>query len=400
MRRILLLTLVVIGAMASSVLATVPHLINFQGFLRETVPPKNPANGTFDITFTIYDNLTGGSIIWAETQVGVVVDVGNFSVLLGSVTTLVDTVFNDTTRFLGIKVEADPEVAPRSRLVTMPYAFRSFLSETAVHADSATVSATAAFADSTDAITDGAVDMADIGQAGATSGQVLKWNGSAWGPATDDAGGASGWVDEGTVVRLETASDSVGIGTSSPAEKLDVVGNLVVSGKATIGSGHTNTGTSAFVAGENNVARGIYSVVAGGGGGTQADSNSASGAYSAIGGGRRNIADSSYATVGGGFLNTASGISATVSGGFSNITSGTVATVGGGNDNAASGDYATVGGGANNSASGDYSSIGGGRYDTASGSGSSVAGGILNVASGLRSTIGGGLSNTVDGIVS
>jgi len=35
-------------------------------------------------------------------------------------------------------------------------------------------------------------------------------------------GGANGWTDDGTVVRLETSTDKVGIGTSSPSTKLDV----------------------------------------------------------------------------------------------------------------------------------------------------------------------------------
>ena len=109
----------------SAVFASVPQLINYQGFLRDAVPPKNPVNGTFDITFTIYDDSTGGSIIWTETQIGVVVDVGNFRALLGSVTTLVDTVFNDTTRYLGVKVESDPEITPRARLVSTGYAYRT-----------------------------------------------------------------------------------------------------------------------------------------------------------------------------------------------------------------------------------------------------------------------------------
>lgn len=39
-----------------------------------------------------------------------------------------------------------------------------------------------------------------------------------------------GWVDDGTVVRLDTITDLVGIGTTSPAEKLGVLGNLFVGG--------------------------------------------------------------------------------------------------------------------------------------------------------------------------
>lgn len=37
-------------------------------------------------------------------------------------------------------------------------------------------------------------------------------------------GGASGWTDDGTVVRLTTASDNVGIGTTAPSNKLHIAG--------------------------------------------------------------------------------------------------------------------------------------------------------------------------------
>jgi hypothetical protein len=45
-----------------------------------------------------------------------------------------------------------------------------------------------------------------------------------------------GWADDGTVVRLETASDSVGIGITGPTEKLDVDGTARLRGIA-VGSG-------------------------------------------------------------------------------------------------------------------------------------------------------------------
>ena len=34
--------------------------------------------------------------------------------------------------------------------------------------------------------------------------------------------GQGGWTDGGTVVRLTTSTDSIGIGTSSPSAKLDI----------------------------------------------------------------------------------------------------------------------------------------------------------------------------------
>jgi hypothetical protein len=43
------------------------------------------------------------------------------------------------------------------------------------------------------------------------------WNGTAWSPLGGGSGGAGGWTDDGTVVRLTTSTDFVGIGTASPA---------------------------------------------------------------------------------------------------------------------------------------------------------------------------------------
>lgn len=48
------------------------------------------------------------------------------------------------------------------------------------------------------------------------------------GPPGPPSGG--GWIDDGTVVRLIDSTDQVGIGTTSPGEKLDIVGNVAVSG--------------------------------------------------------------------------------------------------------------------------------------------------------------------------
>ncbi|MEO0293216.1 MAG: hypothetical protein ABIN61_03210 [candidate division WOR-3 bacterium] len=49
--------------------------------------------------------------------------------------------------------------------------------------------------------------------------------------------GQGGWTDDGTVVRLTTSSDKVGIGTANPEEKLEVNGNLKISGNYKITSG-------------------------------------------------------------------------------------------------------------------------------------------------------------------
>jgi len=279
-------------------------------------------------------------------------------------------------------------------------------------------------------ILDGEITFADIAQNGAADGQVMKWNDTAgaWETADDEGGGGTGgWFDDGAVVRLETAGDSVGIGTSSPAAKLDVDGDIRTSGKAAFGPGNTNTGIDAFAAGANNHARGDHSVVGGGGGETPADSNSAGGDYSVVAGGVRNVAgrddgpgdEYSYATVGGGSDNAARTRGATVGGGSDNSAghenggppASVYATVGGGRYNSALGSYSFVGGGGgsvpsdSNSAMGDYSVVAGGARNRA-GAGfpyadedayTTVGGGYDNQAVARGSTVGGGLHNQAGG---
>src|SRR3989338_2581784 len=49
-------------------------------------------------------------------------------------------------------------------------------------------------------------------------------------------GNVGGWFDDGTVIRLNTISDFVGIGTATPTDRLDVNGNTTIRGNFTVGS--------------------------------------------------------------------------------------------------------------------------------------------------------------------
>ncbi len=173
-------------------------------------------------------------------------------------------------------------------------------------------------------IADTNITMPKIQRAGATTGQVLKWTGAAWAPRPDSIG-------TGLFLPLAGGTMTGAITSTGDPE--------ITMGKANFGSGNLNPGTQAFVAGQNNRARGAYSVVAGGGSATLADSNSARGDYSAISGGNRNTASGLYATVGGGIQNTASGWWSTVGGGDRHTASGTDATVGGGYADSVLADY-------------------------------------------------------------
>lgn len=180
-------------------------------------------------------------------------------------------------------------------------------------------------------------------------------------------------------------------GTVDGATGGQISGDVSITGRATIGSGHTNTGAKAFVAGEANTTSGSRSAVGGG------DYNTASGLRSAIGGGHQNTANGEYSTVGGGYADTASDYYSTVGGGYLNAASGYISMVGGGAHNTASYGYSTVGGGFADTASGYQSTVGGGGRNVASGECSIAGGGYDNTASGIYSTVGGGLTTTSSG---
>ncbi len=98
--------------------AAVPEAMSYQGVLTDGVGNPVP-DGLYDLTFTLYDALVGGAPLWSETQSGISVTAGGFSVLLGSVVPL--TLPFDASYYLGISVGLDPELVPRIPLASSPY---------------------------------------------------------------------------------------------------------------------------------------------------------------------------------------------------------------------------------------------------------------------------------------
>ncbi len=96
----------------------------------------------------------------------------------------------------------------------------------------------------------------------------------------------------------------------------------------------------------------------------------------------------------------ASGDYAIIGGGEYNTASGNHAIVNGGQSNVASNFAATISGGQNNAASGSAATISGGQNNIASNTGSVIGGGQNNTASNFTSTVAGGLSNTASGQMS
>lgn len=589
-----LLAMVIFTLAASPSWSEIPHMMNYNGMLTDDA--GNPLNGSYDLTFAIYDVDAGGTASWIETHYEVPIEDGLVSVVLGSFAAIPSYVFAESVRYLGIQVGSDSELTPRIRLTSVGYAYRSEFADTAIYAVEAvtaqsdndwvisgsdlyrlignmglgtttpdhpiTVKGTEEFdvnqkylkfvnRDGSDRLRigyneeahgfiqfyDGSTDELKVQLStgdhsflnggnvgigtdsptvkldvagtvqmtgfkmptGASNGYVLTSDGSGAGTWQAAPGGGGGWADDGSAVRLETGTDSVGIGTATPSEKLDVAGTAQVTGlkiptdagigkvltsdadgvatwQAAPGGGWTDDGSAVRLktgtdsvgigtatpsekldvagtaqvtgfkmptaasnghvltsdgtgmgswqapsAGSSNwtptdsvlYTNSFWGIARGGAGDTLygdsahtmvnlgvACTTGATGlnySYCSVGGGLGNLASQSYATVGGGTSNRANNSYATVAGGDRNTAGGNRAFVGGGQQNTASHFYSAVGGGRQNRAGNNEATVGGGYLNAADGIRSAIAGGALSTADGSHAAVGGGMSNSASG---
>lgn len=177
----ILLAVLILTISIASINADVPQLISYQG--RLTDPAGGPvADGTYDITFSIYRST--GTLEWTSGIQPVQVTDDLFNYVLGSNVALGSNVISrNYSRFLGIKVGDDDELVPRTQLISVPYAFRAIGSDTAEYAKDVADDCV-----TSNKIPDGTIQFSDFGQNGATTGQLIKWNGTQWIVADDEVG--------------------------------------------------------------------------------------------------------------------------------------------------------------------------------------------------------------------
>jgi hypothetical protein len=335
--------------------ADVPTLISYQGVLLDSDghPVITPAN----VTFTLYDQPSGGTMIWQETQLVEFDEDGCFDVILGETSPVTDDVFDDPIRWLGIQVEGDDELEPRTRIVSVAYANRI-------------------------STVDGASGGAITGDVSIQSNLSVDGDFSATGKATIGTGhsntGACAFVAGETNTASGDYSAVSGGQSGTAGGSYSVIGggqaNSTSTSYNTIGGGSGNSVQSEYgtvCGGQNNtVINEGWSAICGGW------ENSIQRRYSFIGGGSQNYTQWEWSVIGGGWGNTTGGARCTIAGGDHNSASGGIgwATVGGGRYNTASGNYSTVGGGDNNTASADCAVIAGGCNNLAAGDHSMAAG--------------------------
>lgn len=125
----------ILALTGASVPAAAPTSINFQGLLTDTAGTPL-SDGNYNALFLIYDVPTGGAPLWSEMQ-SVSLKDGLFTVTLGSINSLDETIFASAPRYLATQVGANPEMTPRSLLLSVPWSLQSTRAESAASADHA-----------------------------------------------------------------------------------------------------------------------------------------------------------------------------------------------------------------------------------------------------------------------
>jgi hypothetical protein len=196
---------------------TIPRMMSYQGKMTDTFGLP-VADTTYSVEFRLYTQPGGGSPFWGEIQT-VRTRAGLFSVLLGSATPIA-SMPDAGAAYLGMVVAGGAELAPRLRIASTAYAYlaeRAANSDLLQGRDTTTFSRSGHNHDATyvnegqvDAVTstmlvNGTIAATDLGQMGASSGQVMKWTGSAWAPRNDSVGAGG----TGTVTSVSQATGVV-----------------------------------------------------------------------------------------------------------------------------------------------------------------------------------------------
>lgn len=186
---------------------SVPRYLGYSGTLNSAA--GSPVTGNYNIVFKIYNAESGSTALWTETH-SVVVSDGFFNVTLGD-TTALNLDFSERY-WLGITVETDSEMTPRTPISSVGYSFVSDVSYGAFTSSTAASTSTASGGNIYyntgdgnlyvyDALGGAWVDLTSQGTSiadGTSTSTILTWDGSNWSENTNFLVDASGVVTTGT----------------------------------------------------------------------------------------------------------------------------------------------------------------------------------------------------------
>jgi hypothetical protein len=237
--------------------AKTPTYFNYQGILRD--PEGNLISGVRKMTFRVYNSVTDplAQAAWVEEHAEVTVRDGHFSVLLGNTTPIPPAMFRSADRFIGVTVDPHDEMVPRQRFASVPYSLASEYAHDAATVNGQPAAAFAASGHTHDSLRapnlPPSVQVAENGYVGVGIGVPqanlhvvgVESNGVnaavkiQSGPSTlmldgdeIDSNAQTLLINTNTNRNVSLAGTGrVGIGTTTPAAKLDVNGEMRVKGQ-------------------------------------------------------------------------------------------------------------------------------------------------------------------------
>ena len=115
-----------IGQNFGSTAFSVPNKLSYQGLLTTSVGTP-VTDGGYDLKFDIYNLPSGGSLKYTETQTGIPVSKGTFSVILHPTSTIfAESLFVEVTALAGPSISTPLTFSPRSELTSAPYSLSSW----------------------------------------------------------------------------------------------------------------------------------------------------------------------------------------------------------------------------------------------------------------------------------
>jgi hypothetical protein len=167
-----LLALCALNSPLSTAFAQGTTAFTYNGVLTDS---GSPAQGSYDLRFTLYDAGANGNDIASLTNTATSVTNGLFTATLDF-----GAVFSGTNYWLELAARTNgggafATLSPRQPVLPAPYALYSANAGNAVTATTAITAATAGSATN--------VPLTGLQQSGAVAGQSLIWNGTAWAPS-------------------------------------------------------------------------------------------------------------------------------------------------------------------------------------------------------------------------
>lgn len=395
----LLRTITVLLLLLCSFCAEWPLLAEVTAFTYQGRLNSNtgPANGLYDLTFSIYDQPTGTGLFAIQTNLATQVSNGLFTVTIDFGSVVTEAIFSGPARWLEIAGRTNgpggyTTLTPRQELTATPYAVTA--------ANLASGGLVGTFTNALNLNNPANSFSGNGGGLTNVNATTLGGFGYCALPCYWNLGGNAGTTP---------ALDFVGTTDNQPlnfkvnnATAIQFVPGLslpnVVGGRGAFRPSLLATGVSGVVIAGGNAPSGGFSGLGAG------DFMAAYDDDGTIGGGFGNkvgtdngdVTDAAFATVGGGIFNSAGNFAATVAGGSANTASGASSVVAGGNVNTATADYSSIGGGANNTVNGQYSFVGGGSVNTNLANYSVIGGGVNNrvLAVADNGFVGAGVNNT------